>query len=188
MNFRGFPTIQGLMDQENKNVIFREWVNQYYEFGFRIAFRILGNLEESRDIVQDSFLKVWLKYDLYDNKLKFSTWLYRIITNLCLDRLRRKKIIDTHASQGKNSCAEELFSVEKQMEDKEIRDALNKLSEHLSPKQKIVFVLRDLEELEMSEVCNITNMNEDQVKSNLYHARKAIRESVILVKILEGNI
>jgi RNA polymerase sigma-70 factor (ECF subfamily) len=176
------------MDRKDKDAIFREWVNKYYEYGFRVSFRIIGDEEDCRDILQDAFLKVWLKLETYDNKVKFSTWLFTIITNLCFDRLRKKKTIANYAAKSENNSVDEQYSPEKLINNKEIRTTLKELSDKLSPKQKIVFVLRDLEELEMDEVCAITHLPAEQLKANLYHARKAIRENLVYLKLLEDNI
>ena len=176
------------MDRKAKDEIFSEWVNHYYEYGFRIAFRIVGVEEDCRDILQDAFLKVWLRFESYNNKVKFSTWLFTIITNLCFDRLRKKKTIAGYGERFEYSSTDEEASPETLMIDKDIRTVLNTLSEKLSPKQKIVFVLRDLEELGMDEVCTITNMSAEQVKANLYHARKTIRENLVYLKLLEEKI
>lgn len=171
-----------------KDAIFREWVNRYYEYGLRVAFRILGEKEDCRDILQDAFLKVWLKFDTYDNKTKFTTWFYTIITNLCFDRLRKKKSVASYVAKTVTESQEEQGNPEDVLNNREIVKVLNRLSQNLSPKQKIVFVLRDLEELEMDEVCIITNMPANQVKANLYHARKAIRKNLVYLKLLEEKI
>jgi RNA polymerase sigma-70 factor, ECF subfamily len=176
------------MYRTTKDAVFREWVDDYYDFGFRIANKIMGDEEESRDILQDAFLKVWLKFDTYENKAKFSSWLFTIITNLCIDRLRKKKIIKNHAANLDINAEDKQPGPERLMTDKEIRRVLNELSERLSPKQKIVFVLRDLEEMEMDEVCEITKMSAEVVKANLYYARKAMRESLLCLKLLEEKI
>jgi RNA polymerase sigma-70 factor (ECF subfamily) len=176
------------MDQNTKSNIFKEWVNQYYEYGFRVAFRIIGNEEDSRDIVQDAFLKVWLRLESYNSKVKFTTWLFTIVTNLCIDRLRKKKTATNYKDQMQiRTNTEEVF-VENKMDGEELRSVLVKLSENLSPKQKIVFVLRDMEDLEMDEVCAITKMPAEQVKANLYHARKTIRTNLVYFKILEEKL
>jgi RNA polymerase sigma-70 factor, ECF subfamily len=176
------------MENIDKNGIFRDWVNQYYQYGFRIAFRIMGNEEECRDIVQDAFLKVWIKFDEYKQSVKFSTWLFTIITNLCYDRLRKMKTAAhyTEAFEIKNEPGDE--SAEREINAIELRNMLTKLSGSLSPKQKIVFVLRDLEELEMEEICEIAGMDREQVKANLYYARKTIRKNLISLKIMEEKI
>jgi RNA polymerase sigma-70 factor (ECF subfamily) len=176
------------MDQNNKSDIFKEWVNQYYEYGFRVAFRIIGNEEDGRDIVQDAFLKVWLRFESYNTKVKFTTWLFTIVTNLCIDRLRKKRTAAKYEdSMPVKTNYEEVF-VENKMDGEEIRSVVFKLSENLSPKQKIVFVLRDMEDLEMDEVCAITKMPAEQVKANLYHARKAIRTNLVYLKIREEKL
>ena len=143
------------MDQKAKNEIFREWVNQYYEYGFRIAFRIVGEEEECRDIVQDAFLKVWLKFETFNNEIKFSTWLYSIITNLCIDRLRKKKTVASYAEQFLSGMTKEEAVTENHSDNKELRTVLIKLTNNLSPKQKMVFVLRDMEELDMEEAVSL---------------------------------
>ena len=175
------------MDYRNKNKIFSEWVNQYYKFGYRIAYKILVNEEDCRDIVQDAFLKVWMHFDTYNEEVKFTTWLYTIVTNLCYDKLRKKKSAVNYAeSTVFQSKYEE--GIENWMYEKDIRTTLIKLSENLSPKQRIVFVLRDLEEMEITEICTITNMDAQQIKANLYFARKAIRKNLISLNILEEKI
>jgi len=176
------------MDNLDKNQIFREWVNQYYEYGFRVAFKIIGNEEDCRDIVQDAFLKVWIRFDTYDVKLKFTTWFFTIVSNLCYDRLRKNKTAANYADSIAIKSNNITESPEKDINEMDVRRTLNKLSENLSPKQKIVFVLRDLEEMEIDEVCVIAKMDPEQVKANLCHARKAIRKSLTALKLLEERI
>jgi RNA polymerase sigma-70 factor (ECF subfamily) len=176
------------MDSLAKSQIFKEWVNQYYEYGFRIAFKIIGNEEDCRDIVQDAFLKVWIKFETYDNRIKFSTWLFSIISNLCFDRLRKRKTVVNYSAfiAVKKSNNEE--NTLNNINENQLRNTLSKLSENLSPKQRIVFVLRDMEEMDIEEVCAITNMDAARVKANLYYARKAIRKNLISLKIVEERL
>jgi len=77
---------------------------------------------------------------------------------------------------------------ENHSDNKELRTVLIKLTNNLSPKQKMVFVLRDMEELDMEEVCAITKMPAERVKANLYYARKAIRKNLVMLKLLEEKL
>lgn len=63
-------------------------VAEYQTFVFRLAFRLLCDEEEARDMVQETFLRVWLSLDKYRPEFRFSTWLYRVSCNICYDRLR----------------------------------------------------------------------------------------------------
>ena len=63
-------------------------VAEYQAFVFRLAFRLLCDEEEARDMVQETFLRVWLSLDKYRPEFRFSTWLYRVACNICYDRLR----------------------------------------------------------------------------------------------------
>ena len=172
------------MTVSEKNIRFREWVEQYYEYGFRIARHILLNEEEARDMVQDAFVKVWEKIDQYRIETKFSTWFYRIMVNLCIDRLRKSKNSRLYAEQ---SSYNKDFSWDPAVSynQRETRECIKLLAERLSPKQRMVFVLKDLEDLDMEEVCRVTELPPGQVKANLYYARKSIREMLIRVKAWE---
>ncbi|MBN1895995.1 sigma-70 family RNA polymerase sigma factor, partial [bacterium] len=70
---------------------FRPVVIHYQEFAHAVAFRILQHEEDARDVVQESFVRVWKNISKFDARKSFSTWLYRIVTRLCLDRLKSRK-------------------------------------------------------------------------------------------------
>lgn len=176
------------MNELDKETLFKTWMEKYYHYGFRLAMGILGNEEEARDTVQDGFVRVWQNIDRYRNDTPFSTWFYRIIVNICYDRLRKMKQNQAYVNyQASNS------TLANHAEDHSVHfddglQLLKKLSDNLSEKQKTVFVLRDLEDLSVEEVSAITSMHPDQIKTNLYHARKAMREMLIQMKIEEDWI
>ncbi len=70
---------------------FGELVNLYKDKIYHLGYRMLGNAQEAEDIVQETFMRVYTNMERYDDTQKFSTWIYRIGTNLCIDRLRKKK-------------------------------------------------------------------------------------------------
>ena len=148
------------------------------DYAYRVSFRMLAHEEDARDTVQEAFIKVWKNLKQYNEQAKFSTWLYSIVTNLCIDLLRKKKYRSgLHVEEAEQTA--DPVNPEKAAETKDLVGVIGKLAGDLSPKQRAVFVLRDLEGLEMNEVEEITNLSPDQVKSNLYHARRAIREILI---------
>jgi RNA polymerase sigma-70 factor (ECF subfamily) len=149
-----------------------------YDFAYRIAFRMLAHEEDVKDVVQEAFIKVWKNICSYNEQVKITTWLYSIVTNLCIDRLRKRK---NHADI---LCEEALGKVnltneEEQLEKKDLAAIITCIAKHLSPKQHAIFVLRDLEGLDMEEISRITQLPASRVKSNLCHARKAIREKLV---------
>ena len=70
---------------------FGEIVEMYKDKVYQISYRMLGNRHEAEDIVQEAFIRAYVNIQRYNLELKFSTWLYRITTNLCIDRIRKKK-------------------------------------------------------------------------------------------------
>ncbi len=176
------------MNNIDKEIVFKSWVEKYHLFGYRVARGILGNDEEARDTVQDGFVRVWENIDRYRNDTPFPTWFYRIIVNICYDRLRKMKQNKAYVNYQTVSSSLANHTENHSLNFGDGLQLLKKLSDKLSVKQKTVFVLRDLEDLSVEEVSAITTMDPDQIKTNLYHARKAIREMLIQMKIEEDWI
>jgi RNA polymerase sigma-70 factor, ECF subfamily len=160
---------------------FRKLIETTSPFAFSVAFRLLGDEEEARDVVQDTMVTVWQKIKKIKSTEVYRTWIYRIVVNKCYDQLRRKKrnpefvpdektwayISDTMADKTASS-----------LENKEIAGIISILTQRLSPKQKTVFILSDLEQMNGEEISAITGMNRLQVKANLHYARKNISEMI----------
>ena len=162
---------------------FKEIMEEYTDYVFVLAFRILNNEDDSKDIVQETFIRIWKNLAKYNSKIKFTTWIYKIALNLSLDKLRT----DKRKSEISNSNPDVLKRIlsdddpEKVFGKKETQEILIKLSENLSLKQKAVFILRDIQELNPEETTVITGMSKEQIKSNLYNARKEIKEQLIKI-------
>jgi RNA polymerase sigma-70 factor, ECF subfamily len=169
------------MVKKGDQAAFRILVEEYRQQAFSMAFRILCDEEEARDIVQDSFIKIWQKIDTYDMSMKFSTWLYKIVANGAIDRLRqikRHNLVNLEKVIGKIDHLN-LDNTQREVDNKETARQIRWLAEGLPEKQQFVFILRDLEGIDSPEVRKILNMSENSVKSNLYHARIAIREKLL---------
>ncbi|MCX6244295.1 MAG: RNA polymerase sigma factor [Bacteroidetes bacterium] len=164
---------------------FRKFVTMYQQPAYRLAFRILGNEEEARDAVQESFIKIWQKIGSFDSSREFIPWMYRIIVNTSTDRLR---VIHRHTMIPIDLVSQKLEAIQKNdatttADNHDLAILIKGLAEMLPEKQKLVFILRDIEGMASVEVEAITELTETSVKSNLYHARKRVRER--LLKILE---
>jgi len=161
---------------------FRELVDQYADFAFSVTFRILNEEEEARDLVQESFITVWEKIGNFQVEMNFSNWFYRILVNKCFDILRkRKRALKIFPGDNLLNLPEP-DDTEQKMDNEELAGIIKQLTNTLSPAQKVVFTLCDLEGLSHDEIAEITGMNKTSVKSNLNHARKKIR--VMLNKYL----
>lgn len=147
---------------------------------YSLSLKMLADVEEAKDVVQDTFIKVWQNLDSYDEHYAFNTWVYTIASRLCLDRLRRVRPI------GPVDADERVFETvaddtdpERQLESSEWVSVIKVMANELSGKQKLVFTLSQLEGLETAQIIEITGLDADQIKSNLYAAKKNIRERLI---------
>jgi RNA polymerase sigma-70 factor (ECF subfamily) len=143
---------------------------------YSLAFKILNNEQEAKDIVQDTFIKVWLNLEKYNSDKKFANWLYTITMNLCLDKLRSLKQISSD-EDIENKIIDLISSdnADQKMIDDEFGKIVSLLTNKLTPKQKIVFSLHCLEGLEVKEIVEITGMTPAKIKSNLFLARKKMQ-------------
>jgi RNA polymerase sigma-70 factor (ECF subfamily) len=126
-------------------------------------------------------LTVWQKIGKIKSSDGFKMWLYRIVINKCYDELRRKnrsKEYTPDASEWGVISNHLSHDTIKEMENRETAALINLLTGSLSPKQKAVFVLCDLEEMSPDEVSAITGMRKANVKANLHYARKRISEMI----------
>jgi RNA polymerase sigma-70 factor (ECF subfamily) len=164
--------------RKNDHNAFRALVEQFQKMIFGLCFRMLCNEEDARDAVQETFIRAWMKMDQFDIKRDFRTWLYSIASHLCLDQLKSAK---TQRTMSLENIVPEFLGREHPEQDlinRDLREVIGSLTEGLSAKQKLVFVLRNLEGLEVPEVSRVTGMNPAIIKSNLFLARQFMRNKL----------
>jgi len=170
---------------------FRKLVETHQKFVYIIAFRLLCNSFDAEEVVQETFIRVWKNLSGFNIELKFSTWLYQIAVNLCYDKLRVSKksknrvVIDLKNSVILNHPSSE--DIEASVINKELAEFIRLLTDHLTPKQKIVFVLSELEQLSANEISMITGLTPQKIKSNLYCAKQTIKEKLIRIEERRGR-
>lgn len=153
---------------------FRVLVQAFYGTAQSLARRLVGNRQDAQDIVQEAFVRVWRHLPRFDSQKSFFTWLYRIVTNLAYDHLRKRAKQGIALTLGRDH--EDFIADESdQNEALQIAMTIRYKAARLPLKQQLVFVLRDLQELSVAEVAEILDISEDAVKVNLYHARHALR-------------
>jgi RNA polymerase sigma-70 factor (ECF subfamily) len=160
---------------------FRKVIEAASPFAFSVALRILGDEEQAKDVVQETMVTIWEKLNKINSAGSFKTWLYRIVVNKCYDQLRKRKKESEYRPDEKewtvisNHISERLFT---ELENEEITRIINLLIQKLSPRQKAVFVLSEIEEMSNDEIAQITGISKRLIKANLHYARKNITEMI----------
>ncbi|MDR0835910.1 MAG: sigma-70 family RNA polymerase sigma factor [Tannerella sp.] len=161
-------------------------MTEYQPLVFRLAFRLLCDDNLAKDMVQEVFIKIWLQINKYNPQYGFSTWIYKITSHLCYDKLRRMKHFPV-SIQLPDAFSEMDIASSENPETSLINNELKKMilyfTNELSPKQKLVFTLSDIEELEVDEIIKITGLSAGKIKSNLYLARKQIKDKINAITI-----
>lgn len=159
---------------------FRIIVKAYQRMVFSLSLKMLADEDDAKDIVQETFIKVWQNITLYNEAYKFSTWIYTIASRLCLDRLKRpRRTLPLPEDEDYFRQFADNLDAQRQMENRQWAAIVRILAEKLSEKQRLVFTLIHFENLEPEEVERITGLDAAKIKSNLYVARQTIRERLI---------
>ena len=163
--------------QQGDREAFRWVVETHQRMVFSLALKMLCDEEEAKDMIQETFIRVWQSIRSYDPQKTFSTWVYTIASRLCIDRLKRVRRIVALPS---DEMALRRFATDGdnqlELENREWVSIVRTIAEGLSDKQRLVFTLCQLEGLSSAEVEQITGLDARQVKSNLYVARQTIRK------------
>lgn len=165
---------------------FAEIVELYKDKVYLICYRMLGNTHEAEDLTQETFLRAYVNIDRYNINRKFSTWIYRIATNLCIDRIRKKKPDFSLDAQIKGTDGLTMYSQlssprslpEDEVVEMEIQDIVQKAIMNLPEKYRTVVVLKYIEELSLQEIAEILEMPIGTVKTRLYRGREALRKQL----------
>ena len=147
----------------------------------RAVARILADDAEAWDVVQMAFLKAWQKLDRYDPRYSFSTWLYRIGTNLAIDLLRSRTSRERAHKAGTEHRLRVVGSGEgagARVERVEAEEVLRQLVRVLTPQQRSAFILREMEGLETVEVADMLGCSATTVRNHIFQARKALRREL----------
>jgi RNA polymerase sigma-70 factor, ECF subfamily len=169
---------------------FQKLVETTQGYAYSLAIRYLGSEEDAGDVVQEAFIKIWKNLGTYDYRCKFTTWMYRIVINQCSDRYRaNSKIRNQSVSVPPDSLRRlngqyEAGNLEDENIKKQLAAVVTKLATQLTPRQRAVFVLRDLQNERIDSVSQILGISKGAVKSNLTHARRNIR---LMLENLEKN-
>ncbi|TVY08491.1 RNA polymerase sigma factor SigW [Paenibacillus cremeus] len=165
---------------------FAELVELYKDKIYHLAYRMLHNRHEAEEIVQETFLRVYTNLERYDEQQKFSTWIYRIGTNLCIDRLRKRKATysldaEIHDGEGNDwyaTLASEDTAPDDQIVLSETQVQIRESIETLPEKYKAVVILRYLQDLSLQEISDVLKMPVTTIKTRLHRGRDFLRKKL----------
>jgi len=145
----------------------------------RYVARMLSDSEEARDVAQLAFIRAWENLEKYDPKWSFSTWLYRIASNLTIDLIRaRDSRQRTHVAHLRMVSDAVPATALAELGDGEVTRIFAELAERLTPAQRSAFLLREVEGLSTAEVAGAMGCSEATVRNHVFQARVALRDAV----------
>ncbi|ANB62399.1 RNA polymerase sigma factor SigW [Anoxybacteroides amylolyticum] len=170
--------------QKGDQNAYAEIVELYKEKVYRICYRMLGNRHEAEDAAQEAFIRAYVNIDRYNPAMKFSSWLYRIATNLSIDKLRKKKpdvYLDEEVSGAEGLTMYSQLpatdvSPEDTVESLELQETVQKAIEKLPEKYRSVIVLKYIEDLSLQEISEILDLPIGTVKTRIHRGREALRK------------
>jgi RNA polymerase sigma-70 factor (ECF subfamily) len=173
--------------QRGDRAAFEELVRQYDQSVLRLALHLTGSESDAQDIYQDAFLKAYRHIGSFRFECSFYTWMYRIVTNLCLDHLRKRKTRREDSAVVTDSEGEErdlLDSVpdarasanpERDLMRRELGGKISKALENLTPRERMVFELKHYQGLKLRTIGEMLNTTEETAKNTLFRATQKLR-------------
>jgi RNA polymerase sigma-70 factor (ECF subfamily) len=173
--------------QRGNRAAFEELVRHYDQAVLRLAMHLTGSEHEAQDIYQDAFLKAYKSVGNFRFECSFYTWIYRIVTNLCLDHLRKKQVRKEDAPVTVDAQGEHYdllaqvpdgrsgANPERDLMRRELGRRINHALEDLTPRERMVFELKHYQGLKLRTVGEILNTTEETAKNTLFRATQKLR-------------
>jgi RNA polymerase sigma-70 factor, ECF subfamily len=180
--------------QQGNTAAFEELVRQYDRAVLRLAVPLTGSHEDGQDIYQEAFLRAYINLARFRFECSFYTWIYRIVTNLCLDHLRKKRSrgrdLTTAASpEGEQEDVLDRMpdrrpgaSPEHSFAGRELRQCIVSALSQLSPRERMVFELKHYHGMRLRTVAGMLNTTEGTIKNTLFRATHKLRTQLAEVR------
>jgi RNA polymerase sigma-70 factor, ECF subfamily len=166
---------------------FEQLVDRYDRQVFCIIARYVQNAEDAKDLFQEVLIKVYRGLPNFQHRSSFSTWLFRVTTNVCLSHHIKKKAEPYFTTAGHTDAEDEdhrtttlphTSTPERQLEQKELSQRVNRVIGQLPPKQRYVFTLKYLEGYKIREIAGMMKCHEGTVKRYLFNAMRTVRDDL----------
>src|SRR6201999_1131570 len=173
--------------QKGDRSAFDSLVRRYDRSVLRLALHMLGNEQDAQDVHQEAFIKAYRHLANFRFECSFYTWLYRIVTNLCLDQLRRRKSRREDPSTALDSSGDEMdllanisderatANPARELERKVMNEAINEALTHLTPRERMVFELKHYQGLKLRTIGEMLSTTEETAKNTLFRATRKLR-------------
>ena len=171
--------------QAGDSSAFNDLITRYRSKVFTMIYGMVQNEKDAWDLAQEGFLKAWKSIHRFKGESSFYTWLYRIMTNVTIDSLRRKgirgeaefddRIAPVNVEPGSRTTPSSSPLPNKKLEYREIRERIDEAIAKLSPEHRAVIVMKEIEDLQYSEIAEILSCSLGTVMSRLFYARKKLQ-------------
>lgn len=169
--------------QKGDTDAFEQLVEMHSDRIYSIALRMVGNPTDAEDLAQEAFVRIWRGLEGFNMDSKFSTWAYRLTTNVCIDYLRKEKknnnvslfTEDDEGEEAELQIPDERYSPQRQMEQEELRQSVDRAMNSLDPQYRQILALRELGGLSYDEIARQLDLKEGTVKSRIARAREHMR-------------
>lgn len=170
---------------------FEALILQHEKIVYNVALRMMNHSEDAKDISQEVFLKAYKSIGQFDERAMFSTWLYRITTNTCIDELRRRKgkqsfsleeEMENEEGSMQRQIADEGETPEESLLRAERGDELKKALAQLTEEHRMAVILRDIRGLSYEEIAEIMGLPMGTVKSRISRARNQLKQEILKIR------
>jgi RNA polymerase sigma-70 factor (ECF subfamily) len=173
--------------QHGERAAFDSLVRRYDQSVLRLALHMLGNEQDAQDVNQEAFLKAYRHLGNFRFECSFYTWLYRIVTNLCLDHLRRRKsrredpatVIDSRGDEmdllSNISDTRAMANPARELDRKSMGESINQALDKLTPRERTVFELKHYQGLKLRTIGEMLSTTEETAKNTLFRATRKLR-------------
>jgi RNA polymerase sigma-70 factor, ECF subfamily len=180
--------------QKGNRAAFDTLVRRYDQNVLRLALHLLGNEQDAQDVHQEAFIKAYRHLSNFRFECSFYTWLYRIVTNLCLDQLRRRKsrredpatIIDSSGDEldllANISDERAMANPARELDRKRMGERINEALSKLTPRERTVFELKHYQGLKLRTIGEMLSTTEETAKNTLFRATRKLRANLAEMK------
>ena len=158
-------------------------VNAYTERLYWHVRRFLCSHEDTNDLLQDIFIKIWTALPTFRGDAKLYTWLYRIATNEVLNQLRKKRFKALVSLESSAALIEKMIDDDVHFNGNQLQRELHKAIQRLPEKQRVVFSLRYFDEMKYEDISEITGTSVGALKASYHHAYNKVKDE--MQKVIE---